>query len=219
VLPVISYTGGYGGVVIAENSQLTFAGCIRRDALRAFRARVPETTAGDAFERYVCSRSAALREALAGSRREGAWLGVGAIQPGIRTPWSPQDGRFVIGNAAAEAHPIIGEGISMAMQSASLLCEALIASACPGASEQSLQRVGAEYARQWRRAFASRLALAATCAHLAMQPWLAPLLLPLIARTPRLMTALARGAGKVRIAPAFQRPMPWRGFESLEDPN
>ena len=125
-------------------------------------------------------------------------------------------GRFVIGNAAAEAHPIIGEGISMAMQSASLLCDALIAADRSPANVLSLKRVGAQYARQWRQVFAPRLHVAATLAHLAMRPWLAPLCLPLIERSPQLMTALARGAGKVRIAPAFQgrRPgadsNPWR---------
>ena len=41
------------------------------------------------------------------------------------------------------------------------------------ASADTLQRVGADYARQWRRAFAPRLHLAATVAHLAMKPWLA----------------------------------------------
>ena len=126
VLPVISFAGGYGGLVIAENGELTLAGCIRRDALRAFRAAAPGQTAGEAFERCLRANTAALRDALSGARREGAWLGIGPIQPGIRAPWSRADGRFLIGNAAAEAHPIIGEGISMAMQSAWLLCVGLI---------------------------------------------------------------------------------------------
>ncbi len=95
-------------------------------------------------------------------------------------PWHRADGRFMIGNAAAEAHPIIGEGISMAMQSAWLLCVRLIAAGRANASADTLQRVGADYARQWRQAFAPRLHLAATLAHLAMKPWLAPIVWPLI---------------------------------------
>ena len=34
VLPVLAFEGGYGGVVIAEAGHLTFAGCIRRAALK-----------------------------------------------------------------------------------------------------------------------------------------------------------------------------------------
>ena len=180
VLPVISFAGGYGGLVIAENGQLTLAGCIRRDALKACRAAAPGQTAGEAFERYLRTDMVALRDALAGARREGTWLGIGPIQPGIRAPWHRADGRFMIGNAAAEAHPIIGEGISMAMQSAWFLCARLIAAGRASASAETLQRVGVDYASQWRQAFAPRLHLAATLAHLAMRPWLAPIVWPLI---------------------------------------
>jgi flavin-dependent dehydrogenase len=217
LLPVISFVGGYGGLVIAENGELTLAGCIRRDVLKACRAAAPGQTAGEAFEGYVRAHTGALRDALGGARREGRWLGIGPIQPGIRTPWHRADGRFVIGNAAAEAHPIIGEGISMAMQSAWLLCVRLVAAGRAHASADTLQRVGADYARQWRRAFSRRLHLAATVAHLAMKPWLAPVLWPPMMRSPRLLTAIARGAGKAQITPAFQGVSPLGEIRSLED--
>ena len=219
VLPVISFAGGYGGLVIAENGQLTLAGCIRRDALKTCRAAAPGRTAGEAFERYLRTDMVALRDALAGARREGTWLGIGPIQPGIRAPWHRADGRFMIGNAAAEAHPIIGEGISMAMQSAWFLCARLMAEGRASASAETLQRVGVDYARQWRQAFAPRLHLAATLAHLAMRPWLAPIVWPLIERAPRLMTVIARGAGKARIVPTSQGVPLLGRFESLEDAN
>jgi flavin-dependent dehydrogenase len=123
----------------------------------------------------------------------------------------------MIGNAAAEAHPIIGEGISMALQSARLLCARLVAGGRTNASAETLQRVGIDYDRDWRQAFAPRLHLAATLAHLAMRPWLAPIVWPLIVRTPRLMTALARAAGKARTAPVFQSLRPLGQFDSLGD--
>ena len=217
VLPVISFAGGYGGLVIAENGELTLAGCIRRDALRRCRDAAPGHTAGEAFECFLRASTAALRDVLAGARRDGMWLGIGPIQPGIRAPWSRVDGRFMIGNAAAEAHPIIGEGISMAMQSAWLLCVGLIAAGRSSASADTLRRVGGEYASQWRQTFTPRLRLAATLAHLAMRPWLAPIVWPLIVRVPRLMTAIARGAGKARIPPAFQGAFSLDQLASLED--
>jgi len=81
VLPVFSFAGGYGGLVIAENCQLTLAGCIRRDALKACRAAAPGHTAGEAFERHLRTGTRGLRDALTGARREGTWLGIGPIQP------------------------------------------------------------------------------------------------------------------------------------------
>lgn len=219
LLPVISFAGGYGGLVIADDGQLTLAGCIRRDFLKACRVAAPGHTAGEAFEMYLRNQSRSLRNALWDARREGRWLGIGPIRPGIRATWRRADGRFMIGNAAAEAHPIIGEGISMAMQSAWFLCARLTAAGRARASAETLQRVGVDYARQWRQAFAPRLHLAATLAHLAMRPWLAPIVWPLIERAPRLMTMMARGAGKARIVRTSQGVPPLGRFESLEDAN
>jgi flavin-dependent dehydrogenase len=160
-----------------------------------------------------------LRIALKHARREGRWLGIGPIRPGIRAAWRRADGRFMIGNAAAEAHPIIGEGISMAMQSAWLLCAGLIAAGRSNASPGTLLRVGADYTLQWRRAFASRIYLAAALAQLAMRPWLASTAWPLLARAPQLMTALASVAGKARLLPKFQGAAPPGEILSLGDAN
>jgi len=204
VLPVISFAGGYGGLVIADDGLLILAGCIRRDVLKDCRNLAPGQTAGEAFEGYLRRNTGPLRDVLRGARREGPWLGSGPIQTGFRSPWRSSDGMLTIGNAAAEAHPIIGEGISMAMQSAWLLCTRLIDAGRAGASPNALRRVGINYARQWKRTFAPRVHLAATLAHLAMKPSLATLILPLIGHAPRLLTTIARGAGKARAAPGLQ---------------
>ena len=37
LLPVLSFRGGYGGLVMAEDGRLTLAGCIRRDTLASWR--------------------------------------------------------------------------------------------------------------------------------------------------------------------------------------
>ena len=83
-------------------------------------------------------------------------------------------GIFAVGNAAAEAHPIVAEGISMAIQSAALLCERLIARPelrCAGTvSADVLRGVRNDYARAWRNNFSRRLFVAAAYAHLFMRP-------------------------------------------------
>ena len=208
ILPVISFEGGYGGLVIAENGQLILAGCIRRDVLKACRALAPGQTAGEAFESHLRGSTGALRDVLRGARREGPWLGSGPMRTGIRVPWRSSDGQLMVGNAAAEAHPIIGEGISMAMQSAWLLCSRLIAAGRAGGSDDALRRASIEYANQWKRTIAPRVLLAAPLAHLAMKPSLAPLVWPLVGRAPRLLTTIARGVGKARAAPGLLAAAP-----------
>src|SRR6185503_418753 len=124
LLPVLAFRGGYGGMVVADGGMLTLACCIRRDALREWRAAAHTLSAGDAVQAGLIASCRGVRLALAGARREGAWLSVGPVRPGIHAPWSERSG-FAVGNAAGEAHPIVGEGISMAMQSSWLLCRRL----------------------------------------------------------------------------------------------
>jgi flavin-dependent dehydrogenase len=102
---------------------------------------------------------------------------------------------LLIGNAAGEAHPIIGEGISMAMQSAWLLCERLLRH---DSGTVAYGRIRKKYGKDWRRHFASRLRLAAVFAHLAMRPRLSRGLLPLIEYWPSFLTCGAYISGKVR---------------------
>jgi menaquinone-9 beta-reductase len=208
LLPVLAFNGGYGGMVVGDHGIMTLACCIRRDRLNACRREMREHGAGDAIEAYLRQSCTGVRQALAGARREGSWLGAGPIQPGIRMP-RHGGAIFRIGNAAGEAHPIIGEGISMALQSAWLLCACLEphrAMLLSGGSQRQIQR---EYAAAWRRHFAHRIRLASVFAHLAMRPAMASRLLPLLRSRPGLLTWAARLSGKVRRAvgeQACQKP-------------
>jgi len=120
----------------------------------------------------------------------GPWLSAGPIRPGIRRCYA--DGVFVIGNAAGEAHPVVAEGISMAMQSAWLLVERLVA-----ASDE--KAVANSYTRAWRRSFAPRIRAAAAIAHWAMRPRLVAATLPLLQTWPKLLTFGAWLSGKSKL--------------------
>jgi flavin-dependent dehydrogenase len=199
VLPVLAFKGGYGGMVVADQSVTTLACCIRQDRLDACRREAPGFGAGESVERLLRRECVGVALALQGAERQGAWLASGPIDPGIRLHAS--DTLFRIGNAAGEAHPIIGEGISMAMQSAWLLCAELLKpgrESLPHAVWQ--QQVQVRYARQWRSHFAPRLRLAAGFAHLAMRPALAAALMAVVRRWPSLLTHGARWGGKVDCA-------------------
>lgn len=215
LLPVLAFPGGYGGIVVGDHGRTTLAFCIRRDALRVAREKHPERKAADSALAHVIAHCRGAREAIAEARLEAAWLGVGPIQPGIRAPYR-DDGIFAVGNVAGEAHPILGEGMSMAIQSAWLLTDRLVTAReglrNPEAlhrvhpimasqdlwNPEALHRVGRDYARAWRRSFAGRVRLAALFAQLAMRPGASRVLLPLFTRWPGLLTLGARAGGKVR---------------------
>jgi flavin-dependent dehydrogenase len=204
LLPIISFNGGYGGMVLGEGEVLTLACCIRADRLAQLRRRSPGATAGHIVERMLTRECSAVAAALHGARRSEPWLAAGPLRPGIHL--RPGDQVFRIGNAAGEAHPIIGEGMSMAMQSAWILCGHLIRAGNPRgtSSHAALQRLLHQYYEDdWRRHFARRLRLAAVFAHAAMRPFLFAPCLPLVKHLAPLLTPAAKLSGKVRTA--FER--------------
>ncbi|HEY6456384.1 MAG TPA: FAD-dependent monooxygenase [Steroidobacteraceae bacterium] len=156
VMPLLAFPGGYGGMVHSDAGRISLSCCIRRDAL----ARAREThggKAGEAVIRHVLASTEGARRALQGAALVDPILATGPIRPGMRTRY--RDGIFFAGNVAGEAHPIIAEGISMAIQSSWLLAQCLLAGG-PAA--------GPDYARAWKRQFAVRLYAASVFASLAM---------------------------------------------------
>jgi flavin-dependent dehydrogenase len=206
VIHVLALDGGYGGMVVADGGVTTVACCIRRDRLHALRVAAVGLRAGDAVESWLQRECAGVQRALQGASRSGPWLTSGPLDPGVRLDGG--DAIFSVGNAAGEAHPILGEGLSMALQSAAMLCSHLLdrpgAAAIPdGRAQAGLQR---RYAADWRRAFAPRLRVAAAFAHLAMRPRTAAALMRLVQIWPALLTWGARWGGKVRFAEAAIPP-------------
>ena len=209
-ISVLALDGGYGGMVVADGGVTTLACCIRRDRLNELRRASPGLRTGDAVDAWLRSECAGVRRSLQGAPRDGPWLACGPLDPGVRV--GSNDGIFRIGNAAGEAHPILGEGISMALQSAALLCSHLLGCEpfTPAPAEVWHAELQRRYAADWNRDFAPRLRLAAVFAHAAMRPRTAALWMPLIRTWPGLLTQGARWGGKVCLptqAAQFDRPM------------
>jgi len=187
LLPVLALDGGYGGMVVADGGVTTVACCIRRDRLDACRLAAPGMRAGEAVETFLRAQCRGVSEALQPATRVGPWLAAGPLDPGTRV--DARDGPFRIGNAAGEAHPIIGEGMSMALQSAWLLSQYLLASGKPnGAGMEQQRHVASRYVANWRRQFGPRLLFAAGFAHLAMRPHAAAPLVGLAQAWPGMLT-------------------------------
>jgi 2-polyprenyl-6-methoxyphenol hydroxylase-like FAD-dependent oxidoreductase len=137
-----------------------------------------------------------VQQALQSAERVGPWLAAGPLVPGMHV--RPDDTVFRIGNAAGEAHPLIGEGMTMALQSAWLLSHALGRDrrnpSNPANTWQSA--VARDYAAQWARQCQPRLRTAAWFANLAMHRVAAPALMALLQTSPALLTRAARWGGK-----------------------
>ncbi|MEO8753577.1 MAG: FAD-dependent oxidoreductase [Casimicrobiaceae bacterium] len=203
LMPLLLFPDGYGGMVQADAGRASLSCCIRRDALERCRRRYgnaeEHARAAEAVFAHIHASCRGVREALKGATLDGAWLSAGPIRPGIR-PVARQ-GIFAVGNAAGEAHPIVAEGISMAIQSAWLLCEQLVArrgAALAADADASLAAIGSEYERRWRSQFGTRIRAAALFAHLGMRPATAKLIVALSQRTPAILSYGARWSGKTR---------------------
>jgi flavin-dependent dehydrogenase len=195
-LPVIALVGGYGGMVVANDGRTTVAVCLRRDTLRSIRARYRGLQAGLAVERHLGECCSGLRNALQVGERQGPWLSVGPLRPGMRLGESP--GIYRVGNAAGESHPLVGEGMTMALQSSGMLVDCLLTQADRTSEAELLKLAHRAYAYAWRSAFASRLRYAAAYAQIAMRPALASPAGYALSRWPALLTTAARFAGKAR---------------------
>ena len=198
LMPLLVFPDGYGGMVTSDGGRVSLSCCIRRDRLRACR-KGGSGRAAEAVLAHIQSSCAGVREALRGARLEAGVLSAGPIRPGIRPRYA--NGVFFTGNSAGEAHPIIAEGISMAMQSSWLLCRRLTADSGAAFSDRAHSDIGRSYGREWRQAFALRIHVAALFTQIAMRPGAAALLRPLIARFPQVLTLGARLAGKATRLP------------------
>jgi flavin-dependent dehydrogenase len=192
LMPLFAFPGGYGGMVHTGDGQLSLSFCIRRDVLQRCRDAQPAGSAAETALNYIRESCAGVRDTLRGAEPEGHWSAAGPIRPGIRKRYV--DGMFFAGNVAGEAHPIVAEGISMAMQSAWMLCRILGEQRDAVLAGQTAT-TGRIYSRRWRRAFAGRIHAAALFAKIAMHPK-ADRAARLVELVPQLLTFGARLSGK-----------------------
>jgi flavin-dependent dehydrogenase len=194
LMPLIAFPGGYGGMVHTGNGAISLSCCIRRDRLTACRLQHRYPIAGASVLAHISAACDGVAAVLANAIPEVGWLAAGPIRTGLRN--FGRDGIFNVGNAAAEAHPIVAEGISMAIQSAMLLSRQLIARGHPPRTWALLSAVRRDYARDWRRNFSRRLHVAALAAHVFMRPATTRAATALVNRFPSVLRLGVRWSGK-----------------------
>lgn len=190
LMPLLSFPGGYGGMVWVDDGRLSLSCCIRRDVLD--RVRQPGDSAANAVSRHLVASCRGIRNVLESTSLAGPWLAAGPIRPGIRSCYA--DDIFRVGNIAGEAHPVIAEGISMALQSGWLLAHELVQTNTTGLEGRKL--AGAQYAHAWQRQFAGRIKAAQMFARVATRPEKYSVLGKLIENVPGILTFGARLSGK-----------------------
>lgn len=200
LMPLLAFPGGYGGMVHGEDERVSLSFCIRRDQLQRCRARSTRPAADAAFA-HILESCAGAREALLGAERDGPWLAAGPIRPGIRDRSIIGTRIFTVGNAAGEAHPVIAEGISMAMQAAWLLCRSLTEQGTFPSSPEAIAAAQAHYAFAWRRQFVGRIRASQLIAAWAMSPLAVRIGTRLLRGRPALLSVGAGLGGKDRAVP------------------
>jgi menaquinone-9 beta-reductase len=197
LMPLLVFPGGYGGMVWADNGRLSLSCCIRRDAMEKIRQARRGLSAAEAVHGHILSSCPAAEAVLQRATLAGDWLSSGPIRPGMRTRYG--NDIFRVGNLAGESHPIIAEGISMALQSGWLLAQAL------GTYERwdiaGRAEAGARYSRAWRRQFALRIRLGAILARLAILPATANAMRLVVQAMPASLSLGATLSGKARLLP------------------
>ncbi len=196
LMPLLAFPGGYGGLVHSDDGRVTLSCCIRRDTLKDARLLHPRVLAGEAVLNHISTTCLGAQQVFSRAKREGNWLSAGPIRPGIRKCYA--DGVFFVGNIAGEAHPAIAEGISMAMQSAWLLSQTLLAHQNDVLSGKNRVEAGQDYTKQWNAHFANRIHAAAIFAQLAMRPWAVKMTLPILKLFPSMLTFGAALSGKTK---------------------
>ena len=189
LMPMIVFPGGYGGMVSCDGDVMSISCCVKRDVLQKIRRNAPKKKAGEALQEHIIDSTKGVAEALSGADVCGEWLSAGPIRPGFRSRY--KNGVFIVGNAAGESHPIIAEGISMAIQSSWLLCQRLLD------GKQSPTEMAAAYDRDWLNAFGPRIKAANIFAYLALSGRGHYAMSSALGKFPSLLTLGAKLSGKV----------------------
>ena len=200
LMPLLVFPGGYGGMVLADHGRLSLSCCIRRDTLAAIRA-----DAGNCFAPpKPCTATSSIAAAAPATQSATPASTARGWRPARSVPASAAattDDIFRVGNIAGESHPIIAEGISMAMQSGWLLADQLVRVDASRQAERAL--AAARYSAAWRRLFATRIHAASAFAQIAVQPASARIMTAVIRLLPATLTLGAALSGKTKSVPGL----------------
>lgn len=174
------FPGGYCGFAAIEDHVINVCLLAResvfREASRGSNAKV------DKFVQWMTSQNENMPGWLASATSHGSgWESTAQIP--FSTKRLSEAGILMIGDAAGVIPPLVGDGISIALQSGMIAADVL-SGFLDG--HDDLQQMQIDYRVRWRIAFERRFRLARVLQDMSLNPTLAALCLRLLARVPPL---------------------------------
>jgi flavin-dependent dehydrogenase len=149
-IELFGVNGHYGGLAPVEDGSWNASFSVPAQRVRDFGGEL------DALFGRIISENRTLQARMRTARRVSDWLASPLPRAGVASHWPPNV--IPVGNAVAALEPIGGEGMGLAMRSAELAANAIIAAASEGC-EVDLDSLRARYRELWRvRSVACRAA-------------------------------------------------------------
>lgn len=177
-----NFKGGYCGVSKVENGHINLCYITNYEAFKRHK-NIQQ------FQEDVVFKNKALKTIFSSSTAVFE-KPLTISQISFETKQPVEDHMIMCGDAAGMIHPLCGNGMGMAIQSAKIASD-LITEFLRGdiRSRKELEQV---YSKTWNRTFKLRLRAGHTIAYLFRQDWLAPKLLVLLRRLPFLVPYIIR---------------------------
>jgi flavin-dependent dehydrogenase len=178
---IYSYPGGYGGLSTIENGLSNL--CFIIQASDVIRSHSNLQTV--LRERVMQNERA--RFTLETAQVNTGWLSVSLDSFGRQHP-SPANGLLSIGDSAAFIDPFTGSGMLMALESGQLVSDVIVRHL----DKSSVAALSADYVREYREKFDTRLRLCGLLRRVAFNPHLAQVLISACGMSDRFRNWLAR---------------------------
>ncbi|MDC6351465.1 NAD(P)/FAD-dependent oxidoreductase [Zeaxanthinibacter sp. PT1] len=177
-----TFKGGYGGLSKTELGTVNFCYLVRYDSFKRYRNMTE-------FKEEVISENRELRHFLRHSKMVfDKPMSIAQISFGTKNP--VDNGLLMIGDTAGVIHPLCGNGMAMAIHSASIA--ARLVHQYLSTSSDDLLSVRREYRRLWQANFRKRLMIGSALQTVLLNDSLASLSQATIARSPSLLRAVIR---------------------------
>ncbi|MEO1030413.1 MAG: NAD(P)/FAD-dependent oxidoreductase [Bacteroidota bacterium] len=177
-----NFKGGYCGVSKVENDHINLCYITNYESFKRYKNI-------EQFQEAVLFKNKALKTIFSSSTLEFQKpLTISQISFETKNP--VENHMIMCGDSAGMIHPLCGNGMGMAIQSAKLASDLIIRYL--NKDIDSRLKLEDAYTKRWNRTFRLRLRVGHGIAYLFRQDWLAPKLLVLLRRLPFLMPQIIR---------------------------
>lgn len=177
-----NFKGGYCGVSKVENNHINLCYITSFKSFKTYKDL-------NAFQEHVLFKNKALKQLFQNSKPVfKAPLTISQIS--FKTKKPVENHILMCGDAAGMIHPLCGNGMGMAIRSAKIASDLMIAFLNNHIKTQS--QLEKAYTKTWHKTFKLRLKAGHIIAYLFRQDWLAPKLLVLLRRFPFLVPQIIK---------------------------